>query len=57
VQTNLERYKKDLSKLIALGNAMHLDLEIQAIEFIPIKSSVARVSDVRESYAAHSKLP
>jgi hypothetical protein len=32
VQTNLERYKKDLSKLIALGNAMHLDLEIQAMK-------------------------
>jgi hypothetical protein len=32
VQTNLECYKKDLSKLIALGNAMHLDLEIQAMK-------------------------
>lgn len=30
--TNLERYKKDLYKLIELGNEMHLDLTLQALE-------------------------
>jgi hypothetical protein len=32
VQTNLERYKEDLSKLIKLGTRMHLDLSNRAME-------------------------
>jgi hypothetical protein len=30
--TNLERYKEDLSSLMELGNEMHLDLTLQALE-------------------------